>query len=126
VIVLGVGTRSSASFGQLSEAVLSALSSASVVVADVAVLATLDRRSVMPPVVRLAADFGWELRGFPAAQLAAVAVPSPSDRISGLVGTPSVAEAAALLAAGPKGALIARKRIVGAVTVAIACQLRDS
>ena len=44
----------------------------------------------------------WPLAVFPAAALAAVPVPNPSEVVRAAAGTPSVAEAAALLAAsGP-------------------------
>ncbi|MCE3552090.1 cobalamin biosynthesis protein [Pseudonocardia sp. RS11V-5] len=58
----------------------------------------------------------------PAAALAAVAVPG-SMRVDEAVGTPSVAEAAALLVAGEQGRkprLVLPKTIVGDVTVAAA------
>jgi cobalt-precorrin 5A hydrolase len=109
----------------LSNAVTAALNDADVPVDMVDVVATLDRRAESASFRSLAASFGWELRGFPAAELAALVVPSPSELISGLVGTPAVAEAAALLAAGPGSVLIARKRVLGPVTVAIACHFQN-
>jgi histidinol-phosphate aminotransferase len=80
-------------------------------------LATIDVRATEPG-VRAAADRrGWPLSGHPAAALAAVAVPSPSARVADAVGTPSVAEAAALLGGGE---LLVGKTVVGRVTVAVA------
>jgi cobalamin biosynthesis protein CbiG len=71
--------------------------------------------------VRLAARVnGWELRGYRAAALAGQAVPHPSGPVAAAVGTASVAEAAALLAAGPGAALVLPKTVHGGVTVAIA------
>ncbi|MCW0213309.1 MAG: cobalamin biosynthesis protein [Pseudonocardia sp.] len=61
-----------------------------------------------------------ELRLFPASVLAAVSVPSPSDRVLAAVGTSGVAEAAALLAAGPGAELIVPKTPGDGVTVAVA------
>jgi cobalamin biosynthesis protein CbiG len=98
-----------------------ALAAARLLPGGVRVLATLDRRAADDGVRLAAQAYGWELRGYPAAELAGQAVPHPSGRIAATVGTPSVAEAAALLAAGPGAALLLPKTIHGAVTVAIAC-----
>ena len=62
-------------------------------------LATLEARAAEPALREAAARRGWPLTGHPASDLAAVAVPTPSDRTAAAVGTPSVAEAAALRAA---------------------------
>jgi cobalt-precorrin 5A hydrolase len=80
-------------------------------------LATLDARATEPGVLEAAARRGWSLVGHDAAVLARVAVPSPSSRVAGLVGTPSVAEAAALVGGG---ALLVGKTACGRVTVAVA------
>jgi cobalamin biosynthesis protein CbiG len=80
-------------------------------------LATLDVRAVEPGVASAAAARGWPVVGHPATRLATVPVPSPSPRVAGLVGTASVAEAAALLGGG---ALVVGKTTVGRVTVAVA------
>jgi cobalt-precorrin 5A hydrolase/precorrin-3B C17-methyltransferase len=77
--------------------------------------------------LELAQRHGWPLRCFNSAQLSGVAVPNPSPVVQAELGTPSVAEAAALLASGPGGELRVEKRIEraeageqGAATVAIA------
>jgi cobalt-precorrin 5A hydrolase/precorrin-3B C17-methyltransferase len=57
---------------------------------------------------------------FPAAALAVVEVPSPSEVVRAVTGTPSVAEAAALLHAGPGAELVARKTASAHATVAVA------
>ena len=49
--------------------------------------------------LQLAAQRGWPLHWYSAAQLAAVPVPNPSATVQRYMGTPSVSEAAALLAA---------------------------
>ncbi|WP_037074879.1 cobalamin biosynthesis protein [Pseudonocardia spinosispora] len=59
--------------------------------------ATLDARADEPG---LRAVVGDALRTYSSRQLASVSVPNPSTRVSDAVGTPSVAEAAALYAAG--------------------------
>jgi cobalamin biosynthesis protein CbiG len=80
-------------------------------------LATLDTRAAEPGIALAAAVRGWELTSYAAAQLAEVAVPSPSDRVAALIGTPSVAEAAALRGGGT---LVVGRTVVGRVVVAVA------
>nr|WP_260605692.1 Rv2231c family pyridoxal phosphate-dependent protein CobC [Streptomyces sp. WAC01280] len=63
-------------------------------------LATVDARAAEPGVAGAAAELGVPLRGFAAGELAAVSVPHPSALPLAATGTPSVAEAAALLSAG--------------------------
>jgi histidinol-phosphate/aromatic aminotransferase/cobyric acid decarboxylase-like protein len=79
-------------------------------------LATLDARAAEPGVEAAARTRGWPLTGYTAAELAAVDVPAPSSRVAALVGTPSVAEAAALLDGGD---LVVGKTVHGRVTVAV-------
>ncbi|MFN2505715.1 MAG: precorrin-3B C(17)-methyltransferase, partial [Acidimicrobiales bacterium] len=67
---------------------------------------------------------GRPVRTFTAGALAQVAVPSPSAVVAAAVGTPSVAEAAALLAAGPEAHLVVTKRASAHATVAIARRAR--
>ncbi|WP_063064974.1 cobalamin biosynthesis protein [Nocardia violaceofusca] len=86
-------------------------------------LATIDRRAQEPGVVAAAAAFEVPVTGFGADELAHVDVPHPGDRAAVAVGTPSVAEAAALLAWarwGRRGRLIVPKRAFGTITVAVA------
>jgi precorrin-3B C17-methyltransferase/precorrin-6y C5,15-methyltransferase (decarboxylating) CbiE subunit/precorrin-6Y C5,15-methyltransferase (decarboxylating) CbiT subunit len=77
------------------------------------VVATIDRRDGHPAIPAGAVTF-------PAGLLGAVDVPSPSAVVAEAVGTPSVAEAAALLAAGPGSRLVAGKRKGPAATAAMA------
>ncbi|MFD2093500.1 cobalamin biosynthesis protein [Blastococcus deserti] len=80
-------------------------------------LAGLAARVAEAGPVAAAARRGWPLTGYSPAELAAVAVPSPSARVAALAGTPSVAEAAALLGGGE---LVVGKTVRGRVTVAVA------
>src|SRR4051794_26022336 len=80
-------------------------------------LATLDTRADEPGLVEAAARRGWRVDAYPSSVLAAVRVPSPSARVAELVGTPSVAEAAALV---DGGTLTVVKTAHGRVTVAVA------
>jgi cobalt-precorrin 5A hydrolase len=87
---------------------------------DVFAIATVDRRRTEPCVVALAARRNVPLRVHRAGALARVAVPTPSDVVARHVGTPSVAEAAALLSAGPGARLAVAKRRSTHATCAIA------
>jgi hypothetical protein len=81
-------------------------------------IATIDRRTAEAAPV--AAGYGCPLVTFTAEELAAQPVPAPSQVVAGAVGTASVAEAAALLAAGPGARLLVGKRGNGTATVAVA------
>ncbi|WP_433790368.1 cobalamin biosynthesis protein [Actinoplanes sp. CA-252034] len=119
MIVLGLGARGGVA---LRAPVLAALAGARLRPADVGLLATLDRRAAEARFRDLAAEFGWRLTGFTAAELAAQPAPNPSRRVAAATGSPSVAEAAALLAAGPGAVLMLPKTTRDGVTAAIAGQ----
>ena len=111
--VVGVGARSGVGADEVLTAVDAVLPAGST---DVR-LATLAARAAEPGLVSAAAARGWALTGHSATDLAQVPVPSPSALAAGRVGTPSVAEAAALLGGGE---LLVGKTVVGRVTVAVA------
>ncbi|MGR6967231.1 cobalamin biosynthesis protein [Geodermatophilus sp. URMC 61] len=111
--VVGIGARP----GVTAAEVLAAVDAVLPAGADGVRLVTLDARAAEPGLVAAAQARGWPLTGYPAAALAAVPVPSPSARVAAAVGTPSVAEAAALL---DGGTLVAGRTTVGRVTVAVA------
>lgn len=67
---------------------------------QVVAVATIAAKADEPAFRALAAQQGWQVQHYTAAQLAAVPVPNPSDTVMRYMGTPSVSEAAALLAAG--------------------------
>jgi cobalt-precorrin 5A hydrolase len=76
-----------------------ALALAGGTLADVAVLASIEAKADEAAFLQLAQQHGLPLQWFTAAQLAAVPVPNPSATVQRYMGTPSVSEAAALLAA---------------------------
>lgn len=115
-LVVGVGTSSAAPAAEVADLVRSCLEGAGLAAASVSEVATIDRRAGEPSICGL----GWPVRAFRAAELAAVEVPSPSEAVREAVGTPSVAEAAALLGAGPEAHLVAPKRASRHATVALA------
>ena len=119
-LVAGVGCSSDASAGDAGTWFADTLTDAGLDRASVAMVATIDRRAGHPAVRHL----GLPIRSYGAAELAAVAVPHPSGVVARAVGTPSVAEAAALLAAGEGARLVVTKRASNNVTVALARRAR--
>lgn len=96
----------------------------------IAGIATIDTKALEVGLVELCRDRHWSLRTFSADVLRTVFVPNPSHVVNTQVRTPSVAEAAAIQAAGgetmAESPLKVAKQIFrlqghpGAVTVAIA------
>ncbi|MFE6040069.1 Rv2231c family pyridoxal phosphate-dependent protein CobC [Streptomyces sp. NPDC056452] len=120
VLVVGVGARRGVTADEVLELVLEALRAAGSAASDVVELATLDTRADEPGITGAAARLGVPVRAFPAAVLAAVRVPNPSGAPRDAVGTPSVAEAAALVGADE---LLVPKRKSASATCAVARRL---
>jgi len=110
VIVVGVGCSLGCTSGELLDLVDASLREAGVGAEPVSALATADRRVAEPGVVSAARHRGWPLATYSAEELAGVAVPTPSAVVAAHVGTPSVAEAAALLGAGAHSLLLEKRR----------------
>jgi cobalamin biosynthesis protein CbiG len=119
-LVLGLGARAGVPAEELGAAVDVALQRAGLEPAAIVALATLDRRAAEDGVRAVARQHGWPVTGFTAAELAAIDVPQASELVAAATGTPSVAEAAALLAAGPDAVLVLPKTAFPRSTVAIA------
>jgi cobalt-precorrin 5A hydrolase len=128
VIAVGVGTSRDCPAIELEALVDGGLAAAGLALVDVDVLATATVKGDERAVLALAAAHGWPLQLYAADALAAVAVPTPSATVARHVGTPSVAEAAALLAAGGGRAaeLLLTKRRSTHATCAIAHTMEAS
>ncbi|HEY4378160.1 MAG TPA: precorrin-6y C5,15-methyltransferase (decarboxylating) subunit CbiE, partial [Acidimicrobiales bacterium] len=116
LVVVGVGCSSHATAAEVAEVAAEALRASGGAAAHE--VATIDRRADHPAVIALAGDRPLHL--LPSELLALVDVPHPSATVEGAVGTPSVAEAAALLAAGPGARLVATKHRNATATAAVA------
>ncbi|HLN18074.1 MAG TPA: precorrin-3B C(17)-methyltransferase [Acidimicrobiales bacterium] len=123
-LTLGVGTSTTATADELVAQVTAALDEAGLAPASVAAVATVDRRADHPAVVGLAGTFGVPVLTYGPDTLSALAVPTPSESVRAAVGTPSVAEAAALVGAGPGAELVVTKRVGAATTCAVARRSR--
>ncbi len=89
-------------------------------------LASIDKKNDEQALLQLAAGQGWPLYFYPAEVLAKIPVPNPSAVVLKHMGTPAVAEAAALQAAntGMQDLLVEKFKYLGAdgknATVSIA------
>lgn len=97
-LVLGIGASKGVDAREVLDLVDRTLTGAGLSAASVAGVATVDAKSDEPGIVEACRTRGWAMTGFPAAMLAKVPVPNPSRAPLAALGTPSVAEAAALLA----------------------------
>jgi cobalamin biosynthesis protein CbiG len=121
IVTIGIGCKRGAGPGEVLELVRATLAEAGLPPSAVACIATIDRKKDEAAIVELAAKFGVPVRFFPADALTAqTPVAQTSERVLDAVDTPSVAEAAALLAAGSGAKLIVRKRKSAHATCAIA------
>ncbi len=119
-LVAGIGCSTDATPDEVRTLLTDTLRESALAPASVATVATIDRRADHPALTGL----GLPVVSFPAAELDGVAVPNPSPAVRAAVGTSAVAEAAAILGAGPGSALVAPKRKSATATVAIARRRR--
>jgi cobalt-precorrin 5A hydrolase/precorrin-3B C17-methyltransferase len=127
VLWIGIGCERGTSRQLIETAIQQACQAHHLAEAAIAGVATIDLKADEAGLVELCRDRHWGLRCFSAAALRAVPVPTPSQVVEAEVGTPSVAEAAAILGSGgTQDHLRVAKKIFrqagqpGAVTVAIA------
>ncbi|WP_367324102.1 precorrin-3B C(17)-methyltransferase [Streptomyces sp. HUAS ZL42] len=99
-LVVGVGASKGAPAEEVLTLVEGALRDAGLSAQSVAELATVDAKAGEPGIVEAAQRLGVRLVTHSAEELARVEVPNPSDAPLAAVGTPSVAEAAALVGGG--------------------------
>ncbi|MDI5905947.1 cobalamin biosynthesis protein, partial [Streptomyces sp. 12257] len=99
-VVVGVGASRGAPVEEVLDLIEDSLRGAGLSLKSVAELATVDAKAQEPGIVAAAERLGVPLVTYAAEELAAVEVPNPSDAPLAAVGTPSVAEAAALIGGG--------------------------
>ncbi|MFP5320855.1 MAG: precorrin-3B C(17)-methyltransferase [Acidimicrobiia bacterium] len=121
-LVVGIGASSDAPADAARALLDAVLADAGLSPDAVGLVATIDRRAPDPVITSL----DLPVRAFTSDDLAAVDVPNPSDVVRDEVGTGSVAEAAALLAAGPGAELVVTKQKAATATVAIARRARPA
>ncbi|MGH3309259.1 MAG: precorrin-3B C(17)-methyltransferase [Streptomyces sp.] len=99
-LVIGVGASSGVCGDEVLELIEGVLDDAGLSARSVTELATVDAKAGEPGLLAAADRLRVPLRTYPAEVLAGIEVPNPSDAPRAAVGTPSVAEAAALAVAG--------------------------
>ena len=99
-IALGLGCDRNTPLATVKAAIDQALALCQASLDDVNAVASIDLKADEPALLQLAAEQGWNIRFYPAQELAQVDVPNPSETVRKHTGTPSVSEAAALLVAG--------------------------
>ncbi|WP_155054907.1 precorrin-3B C(17)-methyltransferase [Streptomyces blattellae] len=115
-LVVGVGASRNAPVEEVLGLVEGTLREAGLSGRSIAELATVDAKAEEPGIVAAAGRLGVPLVTYSAVELAAVAVPNPSDAPLAAVGTPSVAEASALIGGGE---LLVPKRKSAMATCAV-------
>ena len=123
-LVLGIGSSRGVSAEEILALVDATLAQHGLSAASVAGVATADAKASEPGLVQACARRGWSVQTFASGVLAQVEVPNPSAAPERAIGTPSVAEAAALLASGGeasgRGELVVEKQKSAMATVAVA------
>lgn len=117
-LVLGIGASRGVTADEVEQLVDRALEQAGLSAASVVAVATVDEKADEAGIVEACRRRGWPLTTYPAARLADADVPNPSEEPAKVLGTPSVAEAAALLHSD--GELVVEKTKSAMATVAVA------
>jgi cobalt-precorrin 5A hydrolase len=122
MMVAGVGCKAGASAGEIEAAIAEALARAGLSAATLTALATSFAKSDEPGIAAAATARGLKFVVVPQHDLEAAGarVVTRSARVQALTGVPSVAEAAALAAAGPASRLLGPRVAVGPATCALA------
>jgi cobalt-precorrin 5A hydrolase len=122
MIAAGIGCKRGAAASDIEAAIRAALASARIEADALDVIATIEAKSAETGIRTAAAKLGVTLMVVPELEFFAAngRVETHSERVAVLSGVGSVAEAAALAAAGPASTLIVPRLIVGAATCALA------
>jgi cobalt-precorrin 5A hydrolase len=122
VIVAGIGCRRGASAAEIEKAITAALELAGRPLAKLDLIATASIKRDDAGIAEAAKARGVRLTFVDQSdlELAAARGATWSERVLALAGVPSVAEAAALAAAGPKSKLLIARVTAGPVTCALA------
>jgi cobalt-precorrin 5A hydrolase len=122
MIVAGVGCRRGTSAPDIEAAIRAALARAGVAADALSAIATTAAKHNEAGIESAAATFGVHVVLISDAELKAAGerTETKSERVLTLTGVPSIAEAAALAAAGPLARLISPRHVLGAATCALA------
>lgn len=121
---IGIGCKQHTSAEQIEAAVRAALGSLSF--DDISSVATLDIKAREPGLIEFCTRHSLPLLPFSRAEINAVPGPRTPSAAHAHLGIEGVCEPCALLAAPGGGRLLAGKRVLGSVTVAIASNAPDT
>lgn len=97
-VAIGLGCDRGTPLATLQHALQAALAQAGALASQVVAAASITLKADEVGLLALASEQRWRMAFYTPEQLAAVAVPNPSETVRRYTGTPSVSEAAALLA----------------------------
>lgn len=97
---LGLGCDRDTPAETIRQTIAEALAACGAAPESVIAVGSIDLKADEVGLLEAAGAYGWQIRFYPAAELARVDVPHPSETVRKYTGTPSVSEAAALLVGG--------------------------
>ncbi|MGO9049533.1 MAG: cobalamin biosynthesis protein [Xanthobacteraceae bacterium] len=128
MIAAGIGCKRGAPASDVEAAIRAALVRANIGADALDVIATIEAKSGEVGIRTAAERLGLSLIIVPELELAAAGdrIQTRSERVMAVAGVGSVAEAAALAAAGPAGSLIVPRLVLGAATCALAASAPET
>ncbi len=124
VLWIGIGCERNTSKELIANSLNNFLKSKNLSHRSIAGFATVDIKKDEKGILELSEEKNLPIKFFNKEDLSKIIVPNPSNIVQKEIGTPSVAEASCLLAAGEESKLLLEKRIFknqsGAVTIAVA------
>lgn len=109
-VALGVGCRRDAQSQGVADYIAETLKTEGISPLSICKIATVDIKAAEPLISAVAERFNAPLTIYPASELESVEVPNPSERVKEATGSPSVAEASAILAADGGNLLIDKQK----------------
>jgi len=128
MIAAGIGCKRGAPASDIEAAIRAALVRANIGADALDVIATIEAKSGEAGIRTAAEKLGLSLIIVPELELAAAGdrIQTRSERVMAVAGVGSVAEAAALAAAGPAGRLIVPRLVLGVATCALAASAPET
>ncbi len=128
MIAAGIGCKRGAPASDVEAAIRAALVRANIGADALDVIATIEAKSGEVGIRTAAERLGLSLIIVPELELAAAGdrIQTRSERVMAVAGVGSVAEAAALAAAGPAGRLIVPRLVLGVATCALAASAPET
>jgi len=124
VLWIGIGCERNTSKDSIANSLNNFFESGNLSQKSIAGFATIDIKKDEQGILELSEEKNLPIKFFSKEDLSTIIVPNPSNVVQKEIGTPSVAEASCLLAAGEESKLLEEKRIFknqyGAVTFAVA------